>query len=85
MTLYLTNIPETRSTGITKRTALAQICKTSRQQIANNNSNSTNNSAQRLTAEQLAMRKQDSKEIQDVQAHSPVSAPPDIYTSSDKM
>ncbi|GBM56753.1 hypothetical protein AVEN_211089-1 [Araneus ventricosus] len=49
-------IPETRSLGITKRTALTQISNTSRQQISNNNSNSLNNSSQRLTADQLAMR-----------------------------
>ncbi|GBO08450.1 hypothetical protein AVEN_192484-1 [Araneus ventricosus] len=50
------NIPETRSAGITKRTALAQISNTSTQQITDNNSNSTNNSSQRLTAGQLTMR-----------------------------
>ncbi|GBO01769.1 hypothetical protein AVEN_121947-1 [Araneus ventricosus] len=53
---YLTNISETRSTGITKITALAQISNTCRQQITNNNNNGVNNSAQRLTADQLAMR-----------------------------
>ncbi|GBO28469.1 hypothetical protein AVEN_205048-1 [Araneus ventricosus] len=49
----LKDIPETRSTGITKRTAFAQICHLSRQQITSNN---MNNSAQSQTADQLAMR-----------------------------
>ncbi|GBM75301.1 hypothetical protein AVEN_184216-1 [Araneus ventricosus] len=40
----------------TRKTALAQISDTSRQQITNN-SNSTNKSSQRLTADQFAMRK----------------------------
>ncbi|GBM41254.1 hypothetical protein AVEN_180547-1 [Araneus ventricosus] len=51
-----TNIQERRNTGNSKNTALAQISNTSRQQVTNNNSNSTNDSAQRLVAEQLAMR-----------------------------
>ncbi|GBO14028.1 hypothetical protein AVEN_22728-1 [Araneus ventricosus] len=43
-------------TSITKRTALEQISITSRQQITYNNSNSTSNSGQLLTAHQLTMR-----------------------------
>ncbi|GBM19062.1 hypothetical protein AVEN_230262-1 [Araneus ventricosus] len=56
MTLYLKNILEPRSAGITKRTVFAQTSNTSRQQIANNNRNSSNSSNQCLTADQLAMR-----------------------------
>ncbi|GBO46508.1 hypothetical protein AVEN_257599-1 [Araneus ventricosus] len=55
-TLYITNNSETRSTGITKTTAIAQINNTSSQQITNDNSNNTNNSAQRLTVDQLAIK-----------------------------
>ncbi|GBL84467.1 hypothetical protein AVEN_117219-1 [Araneus ventricosus] len=52
---------QTASTGVTKRTELVQISNTCRQQITNNNSNSTNSSTQRLTTDQLEF--QDSKEI----------------------
>ncbi|GBN27297.1 hypothetical protein AVEN_155188-1 [Araneus ventricosus] len=41
---------------VTGKTALAQISNTNRQQFTNNNSNSTNSSAQRLTADQQAKR-----------------------------
>ncbi|GBM10236.1 hypothetical protein AVEN_177502-1 [Araneus ventricosus] len=57
-----TNIQERRNTGNRKNTALAQISNTRKRKITNNNSNSTNNSAQRLAADQLATQ-QDSKEI----------------------
>ncbi|GBO40461.1 hypothetical protein AVEN_109956-1 [Araneus ventricosus] len=50
-----TNIQERRNTGNRKNTELTQFSNTSKQQVTNN-SNSTNNSAQRLAADQLAMR-----------------------------
>ncbi|GBO23617.1 hypothetical protein AVEN_83893-1 [Araneus ventricosus] len=52
-----TNIQERRNTGNRKNTALAPFSKESKQQVNSNNSNSTNNSAQRLAADQLAMRR----------------------------
>ncbi|GBL96833.1 hypothetical protein AVEN_118954-1, partial [Araneus ventricosus] len=57
-----TNIRKRRNTGSRKNTALAQNSNASKRQITNNNSNSTNNGAQRLAADQLAMQ-EDSKEI----------------------
>ncbi|GBO30441.1 hypothetical protein AVEN_1035-1 [Araneus ventricosus] len=52
------------------KTALAQISNTNRQQFTNKNNNSTNNSAQRLTDDQLAKRanfQRDSSNSADVQ------------------
>ncbi|GBM28940.1 hypothetical protein AVEN_17983-1 [Araneus ventricosus] len=56
MATYLKNIPETRSTGIAKRTALAQISNTNRQQITTNNSSSTFITARCLSAHPLAQQ-----------------------------
>ncbi|GBM04550.1 hypothetical protein AVEN_178947-1 [Araneus ventricosus] len=42
---------------VTSKTKLPQISNTSKQKITNNNSNSTNNSDQRLIADQLAVSK----------------------------
>ncbi|GBM57391.1 hypothetical protein AVEN_59875-1 [Araneus ventricosus] len=64
------NIPENTKHRKEENTALAQINNTSRQKITNNNSNRTNNSAQSLTAEQLAKRRilhRDSSNSEDVQ------------------
>ncbi|GBO01525.1 hypothetical protein AVEN_4921-1 [Araneus ventricosus] len=64
-----TNIQERRNTGRRKNTALAQFSSTSKQQITNNNSNSTNKSAQRRAADQLAVRtrlQRDSSRLEDV-------------------
>ncbi|GBM09751.1 hypothetical protein AVEN_101798-1 [Araneus ventricosus] len=41
---------------VERKTVLVQISSTSRQKVTNNNRNSTNNRAQRLAAEQLALR-----------------------------
>ncbi|GBM65862.1 hypothetical protein AVEN_248044-1 [Araneus ventricosus] len=51
-----TNIQERPNTFNRKNTTLAQISNTSKRQITNDNSNSSNNSAQCLAADQLAMR-----------------------------
>ncbi|GBM12677.1 hypothetical protein AVEN_46161-1 [Araneus ventricosus] len=89
MTLYLANIPETRCSGITKRIAFAQISNTSRHQIPNNNSKSTNSSSQHLTPDQLAMRtrlqRDYSKTFNALQKYSLVSAPSCFYTFFDRM
>ncbi|GBM76585.1 hypothetical protein AVEN_228940-1 [Araneus ventricosus] len=50
------NIPENTKHKQEEKKGLAQISNTSRQQIINNNSNSTNKCSQRLTADQLAKR-----------------------------
>ncbi|GBL95042.1 hypothetical protein AVEN_188793-1 [Araneus ventricosus] len=55
---------------VTGKITLAQISNKSRQRITNNNSNSRNNSHQRLTADQLAKRtnlQRDSSNSADVQ------------------
>ncbi|GBL92697.1 hypothetical protein AVEN_119093-1 [Araneus ventricosus] len=75
---------------VTVKTALAQISSTSKQQITNYNSNSTNNSSQRLTADQLAKRtslQRDSSNSPDVQrrlTHCSVIRARSYYSLPDK-
>ncbi|GBM25623.1 hypothetical protein AVEN_82742-1 [Araneus ventricosus] len=52
-TLFLNNYGK-HETQVTVKTTLAQISSTIRYQITNNNINTTNDSSQRLTADQLA-------------------------------
>ncbi|GBL74754.1 hypothetical protein AVEN_243622-1 [Araneus ventricosus] len=54
--VLFTNIQERRNTGNRKNTALAQTNNKRKQKVTNINSNSTNSSAQRLAADQLALR-----------------------------
>ncbi|GBL75666.1 hypothetical protein AVEN_154978-1 [Araneus ventricosus] len=61
-----------RWTGITKHNTL-QIINISRQQLTNNNGHSTINGAQRITADQLALRTK-------LQRDSCVSVPMGIYS-----
>ncbi|GBL80593.1 hypothetical protein AVEN_225277-1 [Araneus ventricosus] len=79
-----TNIQERRNTGKRKNTAFAQFSNTSKQQITNNNRNSTNNNAQRLAADQLAMRtrlQRDSSRFEDVPRRILL---PNIYSVPDR-
>ncbi|GBO22229.1 hypothetical protein AVEN_14311-1 [Araneus ventricosus] len=79
-----TNIQERLNTGNRKNTALAQFSNTSKQQITTNDSNSTNNSAQRLVADQVAMRtklQRDSSHSEDI-PHGIL--PPSIYRVPDR-
>ncbi|GBL91570.1 hypothetical protein AVEN_23632-1 [Araneus ventricosus] len=67
------NIPEITKHMLEEYTALAQINNTNRQKIRNNNINSTNNSVQRLTVDQIPKRarlQRDSSNSEDVQRRS---------------
>ncbi|GBM38222.1 hypothetical protein AVEN_8283-1 [Araneus ventricosus] len=76
-----TSIQERRDAGNRKNTALAQFSITSKQEITNNNSNSTNNSAQPLAADQLTRLQRDSSHSEDVPRR---ILPPSIYRVPDR-
>ncbi|GBM32444.1 hypothetical protein AVEN_136024-1 [Araneus ventricosus] len=82
--VLFTNIQERRNTGKSNNTALAQFSNTSKQQITNNNSNSTNHSAQRLAADQLAMRTRPQRESSRSEDVPRRILPPCIYSVPDR-